>query len=499
MILRAVFSLLLLAVALPADEPGVLTPAPSPKPRINGAKVYGARPGHPFLYAIPATGARPMTFSAQGLPRGLKLDARTGQIAGAADQKGDYNVTLRAKNALGSAERKFRIVVGDQLALTPPMGWSTWYNALTAISDSMVRAQADAMVSNGMSQHGYAYVNIDDGWNIKLASTDPLVGGPPRDDRGNLRPNKNFPDMKALTDYVHAKGLKIGIYIGPGPRTCGGYEASYGHEEQDARLFAAWGFDFLKYDLCSYRTLMKDTKSPEENKKPYMLMGGILRKLDRDFVFNLCQYGLGNVWEWGRDVGGNFWRTADDVGGGWANVTKFGFGQAGMEKWAGPGGWNDPDNINIGYLARRGQPNAPTTLTHNEQYTWMSLWSMMAAPLVFGGDMTKLDDFTLNVLTNDEVIDIDQDTLGKQGAPVSMTGDLVVWAKDLADGSKAVGLFNRGEQDADIAARWSDLSIRGRQVVRDLWRQQDVGRFDNVFTAKVERHGAMLVKMTPVR
>ena len=500
MIIRTVFALFLSAAAVSADEPGMLTPPLSPKPKINGAKVYGVRPGHPFLYTIPATGTRPVTFSAQGLPKGLKLDVRTGQMTGAVEQKGEYVVTLQAKNALGVAKRRFRIVVGDQLALTPPMGWSTWYNALTAISDASIRAQADAMVSSGLIHHGYAYVNIDDGWNIRPGSTDPVMAGPARDEKGNLRSNKNFPDMKAMTDYVHGKGLKIGIYIGPGPLTCAGFEASYQHEEQDARQFAAWGFDFLKYDLCSYRKLIKDPKSVDEQKKPYALMGDALRKLDRDFVYNLCQYGLGNVWEWGREVGGHFWRTAGDVGGGWGNVTKFGLGQAGMEKWAGPGGWNDPDNINIGYLAgRRGQPPAPTALTHNEQYTWMSLWSLMAAPLVFGGDMVKLDDFTLNVLTNDEVIGIDQDTLGKQGAPVAKMGDIEIWAKDLEGGSKAVGLFNFGEQEADIAARWSDLSIRGPQVVRDLWRQKDVGRFDSVFTAKVGRHGVMLVKITPAR
>ncbi len=498
-ILRAILVSAFLGALAQAQEPGILTPPPSPKPKINGAKVYGVRPGHPFLYTIPATGARPMTFSAKGLPKGLKLDSRTGQITGAVRQRGEYTATLRAKNALGSAERNFRIVAGDQLALTPPMGWSTWYNARTAISDAMVRAQADAMVSSGLIQHGYAYINIDDGWNIKPGSTDPVLGGPARDEKGNLRTNKNFPDMKALADYVHSKGLKIGIYIGPGPLTCAGFEASYQHEEQDARLFASWGFDFLKYDLCSYRKLIKDPKSVEEHRRPYQLMGDILRKLDRDFVYNLCQYGLANVWEWGRDVGGNFWRTAGDVGGGWANVTKFGFGQAGMEKWAGPGGWNDPDNINIGVIMMRGGKVGPTPLTPNEQYTWMSLWSLMAAPLVFGGDMTKLDDFTLNVLTNDEVIEIDQDPLGKQGAPVSVAGDLAVWAKDLEDGSKAVGFFNRGEQPAEITARWSDLSLRGPQTVRDLWRQKDIGRFDKEFTSQVGRHGVTLLKITPAR
>jgi len=500
--LRTLIRLCLLGAVALAQEPGILTPPPGPKPKINGAKVYGARPGHPFLYTIPATGTRPMTFSAKGLPKGLKLDASSGRIAGAAARKGDYVVTLRAKNVAGSAERRFKIVIGDTLALTPPMGWSTWYSARVAISDASVRAQADAMVSSGLIQHGYAYVNIDDGWNIKPGSADPVIGGPVRDEKGNLRPNKNFPDMKGMCDYVHGKGLKIGIYIGPGPLTCAGFEASYQHEEQDARQFAAWGFDFLKYDLCSYQKLIKDPKSSEEHKQPYRLMGDILRKLDRDFVFNLCQYGRGNVWEWGREVGGHFWRTAGDVGGGWNNVTRFGYGQAGMEKWAGPGGWNDPDNINIGYIYQRvpgGSKLAPTTLTPNEQYTWMSLWSLMAAPLVFGGDMIKLDDFTLNILTNDEVIDIDQDTLGKQGAPVSKTGDLEVWARDLEGGSKAVGMFNRGERETEISARWSDLGITGAYVARDVWRQKDLGKFENEFKAKVGRHGAALVKLTRAR
>ena len=500
----AIFSvLLLLAAGACAQEPGILTPPPSPKPRINGAKVYGVRPGHPLLYTIPATGNRPMTFSAKGLPKGLKLDSRTGRITGTVARKGEYSVTLQAKNSLGGAERKFKIVVGDGLALTPPMGWSTWYMARTAISDAMVRAQADAMVASGMAQHGYSYINIDDGWNIKPGSTDPVLGGPARDEKGNLRSNKNFPDMKAMCDYVHGKGLKIGIYIGPGPLTCAGFEASLGHEEQDARQFAAWGFDFLKYDLCSYRKLIKDQQSVEEQKKPYQIMNQALLKLDRDFVYNLCQYGLGDVWKWGREVGGHFWRTADDVGGRaskslWEAMSRFGFNQAGMEKYAGPGGWNDPDNILIGQIMRQGKLVA-TPLTPNEQYTWMSLWSLMDSPLVFGGDMTKLDDFTLNVLNNHEVIDVNQDTLGKQASRVSKSGDLEIWAKDLEDGSKAVGLFNRGEQETEVTARWSDLSIRGPQRVRDLWRQKDAGRFENEFKSKVGRHGVMLVRIAPVR
>ena len=231
-------------------------------------------------------------------------------------------------------------------------------------------------------------------------------------------------------------------------------------------------------------------------------MGGILRKLDRDFVYNLCQYGMGNVWEWGREAGGNFWRTTGDVGiakkGFWARVSEVGFQHAGREKWVGPGGWNDPDNILIGHIIWE-KKLVPTPLTPDEQYTYVSLWSLLAAPLVFGGDMTKLDAFTLSLLTNDEVIDVNQDPLGKQASRVAQEGPLEVWAKELEDGSKAVGLFNRGEQEAEVAARWADLSIRGPQVVRDLWRQQDLGRFENEYRAKVARHGVALVRIRPVR
>jgi alpha-galactosidase len=521
------------AVDAVAEELGILTPPAPTTAQIHGAKVYGVRPGHPFLYRIPATGTRPMTFSAKGLPAGLTLDTATGIITGSVKDHGEYSVLFRAKNSIGAAERPFKIVVGDQLALTPPMGWSTWYLAELGISDQLVRAQADALVSSGLVNHGYSYVNIDDGWNIKPNSADPALGGPARNADGSLRSNKNFPDMKALTDYAHSKGLKTGIYISPGPLTCGGFEGSYRHEEQDAKQFAKWGFDFLKYDLCSYNQLLKEYKPSEtvaqftekyagrnraeELRKPYALMGSILKTLDRDFVYNLCEYGLGNVWEWGREVGGHFWRTNGDVGDPgmygvlhpasdgslYSVMTGYGFGQAGEEKWAGPGGWNDPDNILIGrFLWHPNSPAntkpVPTPLTRNEQYTWVTLWSLLSAPLVFGGDMTSLDDFTLSLLTNDEVIDVDQDVLGRQAAPVSRNGDVEIWAKQLEDGSKAIGLFNRGEKDSEIIARWPDLSITGKQFVRDLWRQKDVGVFDSEFRMPVGRHGAAMLLIKPV-
>jgi alpha-galactosidase len=470
---------------------GFLAAAAPPEPSIHGPKIYGARPGNPFLYTIPVTGQRPITYTAKGLPAGLKLDSQIGHITGAIAKRGEYKVALSVKNAKGTDQRDLRIVAGDTLALTPPMGWSTWYMAYENISDAMVRAQADAMVSSGMVDHGYQYINIDDGWNIKQGT------GAPRDAAGNLRSNERFPDMKALADYVHSKGLKIGMYISPGALTCAKYEGSLGHEAQDARQFAEWGFDFLKYDWCSYGKVAKD-KSLPELQKPYRLMAAEIGKQKRDFVYNLCQYGMGDVQEWGREVGGNFWRTTGDLGiaknGLWASMSAIGFGQAGKEKWAGPGGWNDPDNILIGHILWQKQL-VPAPLTKDEQYTYMSLWSLLAAPLVFGGDMTKLDAFTLKMLTNDEAIDVNQDVLGKQGGPVAKVDQTEVWSKPLADGSKAVGLFNRGGEETEITARWADLSIQGKRKVRDLWRHEDAGVFDNEYRAKVPPHGVVMVRI----
>ena len=477
----------------------IRTPPPPAMPRINGPGIYGAHPGHPFLYRIPATGAKPIKFSAKGLPKGLMLNSETGIISGSVKSAGKYVVQLHASNARGKAGRSFRIVIGDTLALTPPMGWSTWYMAYTNISQKMVLAQADAMISSGLADHGYSYVNIDDGWNRKPDSKDASIDPPTRDAQGNMLTSSNFPDLKAMTGELHGKGLKTGIYTSPGPRTCGGYQGTYQHEEQDARQFAAWGFDFLKYDLCSYAELMKDRHNNDEAKKPYQLMGSILAKLNRDFVFNLCEYGWGDVSQWARAVGGNFWRTTDDVGAGldgslWKSMDAYGFGEAGLEKYAGPGGWNDPDNILLGKIIWKDKL-VPTPLTPNEQYTWMTLWSVLDAPLVFGGDMTQLDDFTLNVLTNDEVIAVNQDVLGKQGVPVSKSGKLEVWLKPLEDGSKAVGLFNRGDEDSDVTVKWSDLSLQGEHKVRDVWRQKDLGAFKEDFHSKVGAHGAELLRV----
>ena len=494
-------SLLLLSVsaigiAAVGDRP-ILTPPPPPQPRINGPRIFGVRPGAPFLYKIPASGDRPLAFFVEGLPQGLTLDSKTGMISGTLRKRGEYAVMLHARNARGDAKRRFRIVVGDRIALTPPMGWSSWYMSYTAISDRMIRSQAEAMVRSGLADHGYSYVNIDDGWNVKLNSDDPQLGGATRDDRGNLKSNRNFPDMKGMCDHVHGLGLKIGIYISPGPDTCAGFAGSYKHEEQDARQFADWGFDFLKYDWCGYRSIARD-KSRPELQKPYLVMRKALDKVGRDLVYNLCQYGMGEVWEWGREIGGNYWRTTDDLGVQnrtlWENMSEIGFSQAGKETYAGPGGWNDPDNILIGHILWQNKL-MPSPLTQDEQYTYVSLWSILAAPLIFGGDMTRLDEFTLSLLTNDEVIDVNQDALGRQGVPVSRVAGLEVWVKDLEGGSKAVGLFNRSETESTVSVRWVDLKINGKHRVRDLWRQKDLGSYDVQFSALVPKHGVILLRL----
>ncbi len=462
------------------------------EPAIHGPKILGTRPGNPFLYRIPATGARPITFSARHLPAGLTLDPATGIIAGATPRAGTYNVTLRARNGQGKSSRKLRIVAAGAIALTPPMGWSTWYMAYENITDQLVREQAAAMVSSGLADHGYTYINLDDGWNIKPG--DPKRGGPARNPDGSLRTNPDFPDMKALVDSIHSHGLKAGIYISPGPLTCAKYEGSLNHESQDLNTFVAWGFDFLKYDWCSYGRVFPD-KTLENYKRPYILMGGLLKQAPRDIVFNTCQYGMGNVWEWGREVGGNYWRTTGDISLGstktadfWSSVDKIGFGQQGKEKFAGPGGWNDPDNILIGHVLV-GQTLGPTPLSLDERKTYFSLWSMLAAPLVLGSDLTKLDPETLAILTNDEVIDINQDSLGIQAAPIRKDGPLEVWSRKLDDGAEAIALFNRGSQPARVT-----YEFPGSRRLRDLWHHKDLGKFKRSYAAEVPAHGVVLLK-----
>ena len=480
-------------VHAPREEAVILTPKPGPKPRINSARIFGVRPGSPVLYTIAATGQRPMGFNAENLPQGLSVSHETGRITGMVTQRGEYKITMIARNDLGEARRELKLVVGDTIALTPPLGWNSWNCWGCAIDEERIKEAADAMVRSGLINHGWQYINIDDCWMKKLDSDDPIVGGPTRDECGRILTNKRFPNMKALTDEVHELGLKMGIYISPGPWTCQRYEGSWKYELHDAQSFADWGFDYLKYDWCGYGSIVR-RPNLEQMKEPYVFMRMCLDRVDRDIVYSLCQYGMGDVWEWGTEVGGNCWRTTGDIVDSWGSMAGIGFAQDKCSPYASPGHWNDPDMLVVGKVGW-GPSLRDSRLTPNEQYTHMSLWCLLCSPLLIGCDLTQLDEFTLNLLTNDEVLEVNQDPLGRQASRVAQDGYLEVWAKKMEDGSTAVGLFNRDETPQTVTAQWSDLGLTGPQRVRDLWRQKDLGTYTGKFEVEIPRHGCMLLRL----
>jgi alpha-galactosidase len=490
-----------------APPPRVILTPPAPKePRIHGPKVYGVRPGSPFLFRIPCTGVRPITFEASGLPEGLALDAARGVITGRTSRTGTHMVTLRAHNAHGEARRELRIVVGDRIALTPPMGWNHWYAHYDRVTDALVRQAVDIMSTNGMADVGYQYVCIDDCWMNAPATgrhqSDPQRVGPARDEQGRLRPNVHFPDMKALTDYIHAHGLKAGIYSSPGPNTCAGFYGSFGHEEIDARTFAEWGFDLLKYDWCSYgRAAGVDFRTAPlgEVQKPYRIMGELLRRQPRDILFNLCQYGRREVWRWGAEVGGHSWRTGGDLGYELHRIFEVALNNFALREFNRPGAWNDPDYIQIGWIAHPNDRFAlqPAPLTPNECHAFMSLWCLMAAPLFYSGDLARLDEFTLSILCNPELIEINQDPLGECGEVLGVPAETFVVVKRMEDGSRAIGLCNRDFQPRRIAVRWADLGLSGRQRVRDAWRGRDLGVFAEGYEAVVPERFVEVLRMWP--
>ena len=467
---------------VPEEDEPVLAAGVGPEPAIHGPRITGATPGRPFLFLVPATGEAPLTFSAANLPEGLALDPNTGIISGALAKEGSTDVELTVTGPKGTATRVLTIVGGeDKLALTPPMGWNSWNVWGLNVDDAKVRAAADVMVSSGLAAHGYQYVNVDDAWEADRAPD------------GEILCNERFPDMKALGDYIHSKGLKFGIYSSPGPKTCGGYTGSYQHEEQDALTYARWGVDYLKYDWCSYGGIAKDN-SREELMKPYHVMRAALDKCDRDIVYSLCQYGMGDVWEWGAEVGGDLWRTTGDIGDSWNSVSRIGFAQNGRESFAGPGRWNDPDMLVVGTVGW-GKNVRPTPLTKNEQVAHITLWTVLAAPLLLGCDLEQMDAFTLALMTNDEVLDVNQDPLGQQGWRCAGSAWKEVWMKPLQDGTLAVALFNRAPVKTTLTTTWSDLGLSGIHPVRDLWQRKDLVPADGAFSAEVPAHGAVLVKI----
>jgi alpha-galactosidase len=549
------------ASATPDPASAIRTPPAPAAPRINGPRIYGARPGHPFFYHLPVTGQRPITVTGKGLPVGLTLDSATGNITGSVAKAGTYPVVFAATNGAGTGTARLLIVIGKTICLTPPMGWNSWNCFQTRIDEAKIRGAADAMVTSGLIDHGWTYINMDDRWEGQ------------REAAGNILSSAKIPNMKGVVDAIHAKGLKVGLYSSPGPLTCANAVGSYMHEDQDAATYAAWGIDYLKYDWCSYagiaellredryagllpmdksvelkalamehavlqmrrygqdplalpqtdalkemearsagfarsQILERDkvvsarlgalhaeagTANPgraaaievEMDQAPYIKMRGSLDKVNRDIVYSFCQYGMSKVWEWGEMTGGNLWRTTGDISADWKSVESHGFNQNGLERWAGPGHWNDPDMLEVG----NGK------LTPDENYTHMTLWCMLSAPLLIGCDMPKMSPFIVSLFSNDEVLAVNQDMLGRQGWRAKQSGQQEVWVKPLVDGSVAVAFFNRADVPADVSVEWADLKLTGPRTVRDLWRQKDLGVQETGYSVKVAAHGAELFKV----
>ena len=495
---------------IPNDDPAeIFTPPVAKTPRINSARAFGARPGHPFLFRIAATGERPMTFGAQGLPKGLSLDPKTGIITGRLEQPGDYRLRVTATNRLGRAVGDLRVSIGETIALTPPIGWNGWNSWAHRIDAEKVIASAKAMVDKGLADHGWTYVNIDDTWQGKRTGS-----------MSALQPNEKFPDIKGMVDQIHAMGLKAGLYSTPYISTYAGYPGGssdhptggethelikpnrqpfmrigpHRFEEQDAKQMAEWGFDFLKYDW------RMDVNSSER-------MFNALRNSGRDIILSLSNNApFDKVKDWVRTS--NMYRTGPDIRDSWNSLFMTSFS---LDKWgpyAGPGHWSDPDMMIVGNVTT-GQEMHATRLTPNEQYSHISMFALLSAPMLVGCPIEQLDAFTLNLLTNDEVIAVDQDPLGRPARLLRDTMGVQTWLKTMEDGSYALGLFHTGnygqtpaswfrwghESPVNYRLEWSKLGLTGRWVMRDLWRQRDIGGMTPGRTFSIPYHGVMLIRL----
>ena len=462
--------------------PYILTPKAPAEPVINGPKVYGVRPGSPVIFKIPASGDKPMAYSVEGLPKGLEVNPDNGVISGSILMEGNYDVTLKASNGKGEGRKAFRFVVGDAIALTPPMGWNSWNCWGLTVTQDKVMASAKAMMDKGLTDYGWSYINIDDAWEADR-----------RDKSGKILTNEKFPDIKGLGDWLHYNGLKMGIYSSPGDETCGHYLGSLGHEREDAETWASWGVDYLKYDWCGYGKVFDALadKGREEYIRPYALMSKILREQKRDIVYSLCQYGMDNVWEWGAEVDAQCWRTTGDITDTWNSLKEIGFSQTVQHEYAAPGRWNDPDMLIVGKVGWGALHDS--RLTPDELYTHISLWCLLSSPLLIGCDISQMDRFTFNLLSNPEVLAVNQDVLGKQAAKVWEDGDIQIWMKDVEDG-KAIGVFNLGRDSRSVTIPLKELGLDEKSSVRDLWRCRELGRCAKK-TFEVPSHGCFLLKL----
>ena len=491
----------------------ILTPPAPDTPRINGPRIYGAHRRVPFLFRIPVTGVRPMKFAAKGLPRGLKLDKDKGIIRGKARRNGTYKVKITATNALGSDTRELRIVIGDRIALTPPLGWNSWNVWGNTVSQDLILEAGRAMDESGLSNYGWSYLNIDDGWQG-------LRGGK----YNAIQPNNKFPDMKALGDSLHARGLKLGIYSGPWISTyashigssCDNPDGTYWWVEQglidefckanrkevdkesirsfgkysfaraDAKQWADWGVDYLKYDWN-----VNDVWWTRDMREALDASG-------RDIVYSLSNHSrvtLGPVLEEMVEC----WRTTGDIRDTWQSMSTIGFeGQDCWAAWRKPGHWPDADMLVLGKVGW-GRKMRWTELTPWEQYTHITLWSILASPMLLGCDMASLDPFTMSLLCNNEVLDVNQDPLGIQGVRFASGEGHATYVKPLEDGTIAVALFNLSDEERTLGFTAKKLGLYGEQTVRDLWRQKDMGKTIDKerWEVSVPAHGCVLYRLSP--
>ena len=464
----------------------ILTPAAPAEPRFNTTPLYGVRPGSPIHFRFGVSGEKPMKFSSDDLPNGLAINPDNGALSGKLDKPGSYTFTVKAKNAKGEQTQKF-IRCGSKIALTPPMGWNSWNCWGLSVTQDKVISSSKALIEKGLADYGYCYMNIDDGWEA-----------PKRNADGTIAVNEKFPSMKELGDWLHSEGLKFGIYSSPGDLTCGGYLGSIDHELQDAESYNSWGIDYLKYDWCGYGRKHRtepDNQTVASYVRPYLLMERCLRQQPRDIFYSLCQYGMAEVWKWGHAVDANSWRTTGDITDTWESLYDIGFGQQpDLYPYAQPGHWNDPDMLIVGKVGWSNNLR-DSRLTPDEQYTHISLWTLLASNMLIGCDIAQMDDFTVSLLCNHEVNAVNQDILGKQAQRVVLDGSIQIWSRPLSDGSYAVGIFNVGPSDArvDFKKYFKEMGISSLQSVRDLWRQQNLSTTDvNYF---IPTHGVKYLKV----
>ena len=465
------------------SAPYILTPPAPATPRYNGPLVFGVRPGSPVIFRLAFSGDKPMRYAVEGLPEGVVLDPVQGVLSGSVAQAGDYPLVLVATNDKGTARAAFTLKVGDKIALTPPMGWNSWNCWGLSVSQEKVMSSAVALINRGLADYGYAYINVDDAWEAEERAPD-----------GSIVCNEKFPDMKGLGDWLHSRGLKLGIYSSPGDRTCGGYLGSLDHEQQDAATWNSWGVDYLKYDWCGYSKVFnaQADRSTASYVRPYLKMQKYLRQQPRDIFYSLCQYGMADVWTWGHAVDANSWRTTGDITDTWRSLYNIGFQrQAALHPYAAPGHWNDPDMLVVGKVGWSDQLR-DSRLTPDEQYTHITLWSLLAANMLIGCDIAQIDDFTFNLLCNNEVNAVNQDILGKQAHRDADTDGIQVWSRPLADGGTAVGIFNLNDEIrlVDLSACLAQAGLPAVQTVRDLWRQQDIATTPR----HIPPHGVLFVK-----